>query len=459
MERNARYAGKSWVLGAAADGAGHGAAGARAGSHRRDTAGGGRRQRASCRIRVGRRQDHDLRQLHRRAARIGGRFTGTPLPFRSTVTLGGEWSLAAAPRLTGSLAIRREGGDVFFARSATSDATIAAGITALEGVARFTDDAIDATASFRSTRGDSGRCQARHRHGRGRAARTPGRRCPARFLGHRAICRRCSCCNRGSAAPRSSRDALTSTSRRAVPWGARRSTGTLKGEDLRIDAPQHGLHFTNGRLVAHAADGRIVIEEIVLAAGTGTFRASGDITGLATGGERPVARLAWRAENFRAFNRPDLRLVVGGEGTAVAESGKVSLAGKLRIDEGAIVYLATPDATLGDDVVVKGWPRRTGRERARGGCSARRRSDARSRRQARRFRARGSRRACRAWCRSRPARAGSSARARSVPCAAPTSRSASSLRSTAGGSSSTDASTIRRSTSWRCARISPSRPA
>ena len=41
----------------------------------------------------------------------------------------------------------------------------------------------------------------------------------------------------------------------------------------------------------------------------------------------------------------------------MAEGGKVTLSGKLRIDEGAIVYLPAPDATLGDDVIVKGWSR------------------------------------------------------------------------------------------------------
>ena len=159
----------------------------------------------------------------------------------------------------------------------------------------------------------------------------------------------------GSAAVVSGRAHLDIAARGTV--GRAALSGALNGEGLRIDAPQYGLHFTNGRLAARAADGRIVIDEIVLGAGAGTFRASGEITGLAPGGAKPVARLAWHAEKFRAFNRPDLRLVVGGEGTAVAEGGKITLAGKLRADEGAIVYLATPDATLGDDVVVKGWPR------------------------------------------------------------------------------------------------------
>ncbi len=47
------------------------------------------------------------------------RLAGATLPFRSTLTLGGEWSLAAAPRLSGTVAVRREGGDLTFLRSAT----------------------------------------------------------------------------------------------------------------------------------------------------------------------------------------------------------------------------------------------------------------------------------------------------------------------------------------------------
>jgi hypothetical protein len=54
------------------------------------------------------------------------RFAGKPLPFDSTVKLGGDWSLAAAPRLTGALKIRRESGDVLLARSAGSAERIAA---------------------------------------------------------------------------------------------------------------------------------------------------------------------------------------------------------------------------------------------------------------------------------------------------------------------------------------------
>ena len=284
------------------------------------------------------------------------RLAGAPLPFGTDVTLGGEWSVAGAPRLTGNLAIRREAGDIFFTRQGTPDASIAAGITTLTAVARFTDGAIDATASLRSARG--GAADAKLAIGTVAGA-ADGRIAPDAPLDFSLtgdipslqvlqpwI---------GSAAVVSGRAHFEVAARGTA--GRPALSGALTGEGLRLDAPQYGLHFTDGRLAAHAADGRVVIDEFVLGAGAGTFRASGEIAGLAPGGERPNARLAWRAERFRAFNRPDLRLVVAGEGTAVAEGGKVTISGKLRADEGNIVYLATPDATLGDDVVVKGRPR------------------------------------------------------------------------------------------------------
>ena len=82
------------------------------------------------------------------------RFAGRPLPMRSTLTLGGNWSLAAAPRLTGTVSVFREQGDVWLGRDTDTAATnLAAGITELEANARVQDDAVQATAKLRSTRG------------------------------------------------------------------------------------------------------------------------------------------------------------------------------------------------------------------------------------------------------------------------------------------------------------------
>jgi translocation and assembly module TamB len=76
----------------------------------------------------------------------------------------------------------------------------------------------------------------------------------------------------------------------------------------------------------------------------------------AAAGAPTDARIGWRATRFRLFNRPDLNLVVDGEGTLALAKGKLVLNGKLRADEGHIVYASDPEASLGSDVVVKGWP-------------------------------------------------------------------------------------------------------
>jgi translocation and assembly module TamB len=285
------------------------------------------------------------------------RFAGKPLPFGSTVTFGGQWSLTAAPRLNGSVSLRRETGDVFLARGADTDTRVAAGLTALEAQARFDDDAIHATALLRSSRGD-----------RADATLTVGAvaDAPPGHLAAEAPLEFAATADMpslqvlqpwiGSTAVVSGRAHLDVAARGTV--GRAVLSGGLVGEQLRIDAPRYGLHFTNGRVVARAADGRIAVEEIKLDAGAGTFRASGEIAKAASSGTRPLVRFAWHAERFRVFNRPDLRLVVAGEGTAAMENGKIVLTGKLRADEGAITYVAAPESVLGDDVVIKGRPRR-----------------------------------------------------------------------------------------------------
>ena len=287
------------------------------------------------------------------------RIAGVPLPMASTLTLGGAWSLAAAPRLNGTATIRREGGDLQLpGNSAINPTALAMGITSLELAARFIDDTVDATASFASTRGGS----ASARLALGAVAGAP--------IGHIA-----------ASAPLTF-DATADLPTLALlqPWigttavvdGHARAEvtgrgtvgrmvlgGTLRAEAMRVDAPQYGMHFTDGRLTAHLRDGNVVVDEIVMTAGTGQFRASGTVTSATTVDAATAARVSWHASSFRLFNRPDLRLVVDGDGTLAMAKGKLVLAGTLKAVEGRIVYSADPEATLGDDVVVKGWPRQS----------------------------------------------------------------------------------------------------
>jgi len=70
------------------------------------------------------------------------KLAAVKLPFDSTVTLGGEWSLAATPRLNGTVIVRREQGDFAFASDtglATADRALR--LSSAELSARIIDDA------------------------------------------------------------------------------------------------------------------------------------------------------------------------------------------------------------------------------------------------------------------------------------------------------------------------------
>jgi translocation and assembly module TamB len=130
-------------------------------------------------------------------------------------------------------------------------------------------------------------------------------------------------------------------------------SGSVTGDALRVDAPQYGVNATNGRLRAHLAPTGIALDEVSFTGGDGTFTASGLI---AIPGSRSTAQthVTWKADRFRATNRPDLRLVVDGEGAITIENQRLALTGNVAIVEGHLEYEASPTGELASDIVVKG---------------------------------------------------------------------------------------------------------
>jgi len=289
------------------------------------------------------------------------RLAGVRLPLASTLELNGDWSVAATPRLNGSLTLRRAQGDLFLLdESIVAPADRAFLITALDVAAQFRDDAIDATAALRSGRG----ANVDARVAIGVAPGAP----PGRIVADAPL-----------------QIALTaelSTLRFVQPWfgtvavvdgaahlelaaggtvGQPVLTGALTSTGLRIDAAEYGLHFADGRLAATLADGTLRLDELSLVGGGGRFTASGTLASAAQARRDPEsarARIAWQAERFRVLNRPDLRLVASGAGTLAIADHRLSIDGRLRADEGHFDYSPDTRVTLGDDVVVKGWPPR-----------------------------------------------------------------------------------------------------
>src|SRR5205807_2539830 len=81
-----------------------------------------------------------------------------------------------------------------------------------------------------------------------------------------------------------------------------------------------------------------------------------------SGARASGTQIAWQAENFRVANRPDLRLVDGGNGTLRVFERRLALAGRIDLIEGQIQYQPAPPGELGSDVVVVGRKTRIERE-------------------------------------------------------------------------------------------------
>ena len=118
-----------------------------------------------------------------------------------------------------------------------------------------------------------------------------------------------------------------------------------------------------GRRVACAgalADNALILEDLSFAGGDGRFTAHGTLPRAPREGSAdvaPEARVTWSAEKFRALNRPDLQLTVGGNGVLAFEKGKIAVRGKLDVAQGRIQYEPTSVGQLSSDVVIVGRPR------------------------------------------------------------------------------------------------------
>ncbi len=277
------------------------------------------------------------------------RLAGKPLPFASTLELGGDWSLEASPRLNGTVRVRRERGDGYAGESTLLDPSeLALGISALDLNVRLADDAVTATARFESTR--FGRADARASLGAGAApgrlsaeapfeasvtASLPSLRPLQPWLG-----------TLGAMDGKLSAE-LTARGTLADPL----LTGQVSGEALRLDVPQYGVYLKDGRLRAKLAGRTVNLEELSFVGGSGRFSANGT---LVRDGKSGTAQVDWKAEDFTLVNRPDLNFVADGTGTLAVADGKLALNGKITLDKGRVIYAATTAGTLSDDVVIVG---------------------------------------------------------------------------------------------------------
>jgi len=316
----------------------------------------------------------DLDDLRWDAGKIAtrGAFSGVPLavmthlagiksPLGSTLVIAGDFSIAASPQLNGIVRVRRERGDLFGTESVSPEAGgLALGITTLDVEARFVDDSATATGTLRSLRAGNAdaklRISAMSQAVQGHIARDapltaslvadlPSLRPLQPWLGTLAV-----------VDGRAHVDLAASGTLANIVLA-----GTLTADAVRVDIPQYGAYWHDGRLRARIADNALTLEELSFQGGDGRFTAQGTLARAprdgSTGAALAAGRVTWMAEKFRAVNRPDFHLTVGGNGVMATEGGKLAVRGSVKVEQGRIDYEPPSVGTLSQDVVIAGRPR------------------------------------------------------------------------------------------------------
>ena len=283
-------------------------------------------------------------------------LTGIAPRVSSTLTLGGRWSFAATPRITGSLSFRRENGDL-----APIDAPdLALGLSSAELDAEFVDDRMHATLSARSRLVDADVAaelgaspEAGGRFGAGAPLALTAHLDAASLRALQGLV--------GTNAIVDGRLKLDLSGRGTL--SKVRLSGSIEGDALKLEAPQYGVALKDGRLRARLTDEAVVVSELSFAAGDGRFTATGT---LPASGDAEGGSLSWKADRLALFERPDMRLVLSGAGTLSMSQNAVRLAGGLKADEGYFEFRPAPADAPGADVVVLGReraPQRSGLQR------------------------------------------------------------------------------------------------
>ncbi len=297
-----------------------------------------------------------------------GRFRGLPVAplarragiasgWTSDLTLGGAWDIAAAPDWRGTMRIAREDGDVYVDETGGERTSrVALGFETLVVDARLDGARLTGTGELRARlAGNTLVDFVVNAPADGRHPFTASAPLTASVRAH--LPSLASLQPWLGATARLQGQAIADVNVGGV-LGKPVLAGQLVGYGLRLDMPQYGINWRDGRLrIASGPDG-LALEEFEIAGGGGRFVASGTIALPRDGaGVGEGSRVTWRAESFRALNRPDMRVVVDGEGTLAAVGRRLVVRGELKADEGNFEYRSTTDTTLADDIVVVGRPR------------------------------------------------------------------------------------------------------
>jgi translocation and assembly module TamB len=272
-------------------------------------------------------------------------FVSLPRGIETSVSFAGIWSIRAQPRLTGTLSIRRVNGDVRLAGPPAMEA----GLSQATLDVRFEDGRIAAQLDVSAKLAQlQARATIDCAPGGSGIAITPDS--PLAFTAQLDIAEVRLITEPLLTVARLS-GSVTANTRGSGTLGAPRIEGTLAADSLSVDVPPYGVQLVDGRVRALLQGDNVNVTELTIRGGDGRLSASGTLPLRPDGGR---AELAWRTENLRLLNRPDMRLVLSGNGKAGFADKKLTLRGEIRADHGHFELARQQLPEPGEDVVVTG---------------------------------------------------------------------------------------------------------
>jgi translocation and assembly module TamB len=277
-----------------------------------------------------------------------GEFAGLPAAWivgagglgervNATLLLDGRWAISSTPQLDGSLEIRRASGDL----AVREPAELALGLQEATLVARFEAGQVRARLDAEAKLGSI--------HARAEAAGIEAGSALRAEAALQLADLRILAAGLPPQVRVGGRGVVKASAQGTL--GDPELAARLDAEALSVHVPPYGIYLSDGVLRASLAGEAVKIEELSLRGGEGRFVASGAVP-LANGAQG--AALRWTAERLQVLARPDMRLVVSGDGSAALEERRVALAGKLLVINGYLERGLDRLPTLDPDIVVAG---------------------------------------------------------------------------------------------------------
>ena len=132
-------------------------------------------------------------------------------------------------------------------------------------------------------------------------------------------------------------------------FGDPRYTGSVAGGGLGVRNLLQGVNVSDGQVALRLDGDTATIERFTLRGGEGSLTLSGG----ATLGRSPQARVQVVAERFRVLGRVDRLLIASGRAELALQAGQAQLDGRFGVDEGLFDISRRDAPSLDDDVTVR----------------------------------------------------------------------------------------------------------